>query len=111
MTGTENCVPVDPNDKIRIIDDKPSKFYIHGTKEAHQNVKWNFDVEHITIEDINIDPIWLSVKVSITPIKECITTSFNHTKEIKGKCTDNIPYQHINNITKVNETKTQKDGS
>jgi len=37
----------------------PSRIILHGTKQAHQTIKWSFDIDYILMEDINIDPIWL----------------------------------------------------
>src|SRR3990167_9262131 len=83
---------------------KPNKFYIHGNKLETQQVKWSFDVESTTIEDINIDPIWLAEEIGITPVKECINSAIPITKEIQGKCTTPVNSIYINNATKKNST-------
>jgi len=48
----------------------PSRIILHGTKSATQTVKWNFDLEHFLMEDINIDPVWLPTRDSDL-IQEC----------------------------------------
>ena len=62
----------------------PSRFYIHGTKESNQKIKWNFDVESATIKDINIDPIWLPSGLNISWLcsNEQITTPSNVFKQV-----------------------------
>lgn len=37
----------------------PSKFYLHGRKEATERVKWSFELRDPTVKDIIIDPVWL----------------------------------------------------
>src|SRR3990167_9147156 len=85
---------------------KPNKFYIHGNKLPEQQVKWSFDVESATIEDINIDPIWLA-DIEITPIKECITSTIVSTKQVRGICTTSSSSVYIDNQTKKNSTFIQ----
>ena len=83
---------------------KPNKFYIHGVKTETQQVKWSFNVESATIEDINIDPIWLAIDVNIEPIKECINSTIPETKHIHGNCTKERLNIYENNVTKINST-------
>jgi len=80
---------------------QPSRIILHGQKGPTQTVKWNFDLEHFLMEDINIDPLWLptvipsdtegkssfDVEISsgVFEIRECSTrevtrnTYINHT--------------------------------
>jgi len=47
----------------------PSRIILHGQKGALQTVKWNFDLEHFLMEDINIDPVWLPT--GFRPLIKC----------------------------------------
>ncbi len=59
-----------------------SRIILHG-QDIKGTVKWNFDLEHFLMEDINIDPIWFGV--SITPLKDCWTEYFTVMQDVMGE--------------------------
>lgn len=42
----------------------PSRIILHGQKDISQTIKWNFDLEHFLMKDINIDPIWKGYNIT-----------------------------------------------
>ena len=94
----------------------PSRIILHGTKEATQTVKWNFNLEHWLMEDINIDPVWLAtsnkfteeieIKPNIFKINRCKNLSRTEYITCFNNRTDYINYIFINNKTGINESRT-----
>ena len=62
----------------------PSRIILHG-QNITGTVKWNFDLEHFLMEDINIDPIWNGV--SLAPIEDCKPESYEVKEDILGEVT------------------------
>jgi len=96
----------------------PSRIILHA-ENVNTIVKWNFDLEHWLLEDINIDPIWFPPKgdtINVQDIKQCHLESFNVTEDVYENITITerilIPclyytnYTFINNITGINENRS-----
>lgn len=59
------------------------KFYIHGSKEAFQTVKWGLNLESLLMQDIKLDPVWIGEEKVIENITYTPSTE-THCKN--GKC-------------------------
>ncbi len=81
----------------------PSRIILHG-QDINQVVKWNFDLEHFLLQDINIDPIW-----SPDSYKEIINCDIRIEYDTCSKTVaELINYTYINNLTAKNEQRTRE---
>ena len=61
------------------------KFYIHGTKEATQTVKWGMNIDDLFLEHVNLDPIWFGKETGFEYDATTETTC-----DESGRCTKTL---------------------
>ena len=74
----------------------PSRIILHA-ENVNTIIKWNFDLEHWLIQDINIDPVWFGIKIDY--LQECSTERKRQNTTIRSTCSTNQTITHYDNST------------
>ena len=81
----------------------PSRIILHG-EDIVGTVKWNFDLEHFLMQDINIDPVWNGDIISATPIEDCWIEYYSFHEDVFKNITKTKRVLGPNEIVYMNDT-------